>query len=111
MVTEQPGNVHPLSRLDFHRSKLRTSLEEQILAGVVKGVSTQQRARAAYLAICLDMAPRLADDYPDAWRTAIAALNSQQKLVTYLLSNRPDTAAHKQLKKRASAAGLVSRAE
>ena len=56
---------------------------------------------------CKLEAPRLADDDPDAWRTAIAALNSHQKLVAYLLSNQPGTAVHKQLKETGRRRGLV----
>lgn len=108
VMTEEPRNVHPLSRLKNQSTILRMNLGDRIVAGIVEGVSVEQQAQGAYLAICLGMAPKLADDHPEKWRAAIAALNSYEEFVTYLLSNQPGTTAHEQIKERAAAAGLRS---
>jgi len=105
--TERPGNVHPLVRSEDARGEMRAELREEITTGILQGTSKQQQARAAYLAICLDMAPELAERHPDPWRRAIAALNGYQELISYLYSKRPGTPAHKDLVKRATAAGVV----
>jgi hypothetical protein len=57
---------------------------KEILAGIQQSADEQKRARAAYLAICLDMAPDLAKEHPAAWRIALVALNEYQPLVEYL---------------------------
>ena len=108
IAAENPGNVHPLRQVENESEKLRDDLKEEILAGIQANANAQQRARAAYLAICLDLAPALAEEHSAEWRKAVAALNNYQQLVAYLLSDQPGTAAHSRLKKRAASAGLVS---
>jgi hypothetical protein len=107
--TESPGNVHPLRRAENESEKLTAELRKEILAGIQDSTDEQKRARAAYLAICLDMAPALAKEHSAEWRKAVAALNEYQPLVEYLFSAQPGTLAHAQFKQRATSAGIVSR--
>ncbi len=100
--------MHPLRQVENESEKLRADLKEEILTGIQENANAQQRARAAYLAICLDLAPALVEEHPAEWRKAVAALNDYQQLVAYLLSGQPGTAAHSLLKERAASAGLVS---
>jgi hypothetical protein len=109
IAAESPSNVHPLRRAENESEKLRGELRQEILAGIQENADAQKRARAAYLAICLDLAPVLAKEHPAAWRNAAAALNEYQPLVEYLFSAQPGTAGHSQLKKRAASAGIISR--
>jgi hypothetical protein len=109
IAAERPGNVHALRQADNEREKLRAELSKEIVEGIEDNANEQRRARAAYLAICLDMAPALAEERREAWRNAIAALNNHQPLVEYLFSAQPGTAAHAQLKHRAIEAAVVAR--
>jgi hypothetical protein len=83
-------------------------MEPQIMDGILGEADLQKQAEAAYWALCLDMAPGIEEKHPDAWRTAARALGGYPKLVSYLHSGRPDTPAHRALKKKAVAAGIVS---
>jgi hypothetical protein len=108
IATEIPSNVHPLRRVESESDKLRAELGEAIRADIQDNSHAQQRARAAYLAICLDLAPTLADEHPAEWRDAVEALNNYQQLVAYLFSDQPSTAGHSRLKERAASAGVIS---
>jgi hypothetical protein len=81
-------------------------MREQVASDVLQSTSAKCRARAAYLAICLDLAPDLRKKHPDAWKAAIEALAAHSKFVAYLYSDRPGTPAHKRLREKATAAGL-----
>ena len=103
---ESPSNVYALHRGGNRSDQLRADLSVEISDSILGAADAQQRARAAYLAICLDLAPTLADQHPAEWRRAVAALNTYQGLVAYLYSTQPGTAMHRQLKERARRAGL-----
>jgi hypothetical protein len=61
---EQPGNVEPLADPEKRRVALRAEFRGQIEKGVTSGANTREKARAAYLAICLDFAPAMKDRHP-----------------------------------------------
>jgi hypothetical protein len=108
IVSEIPSNVYSLSRAEDQSEKLRLAMREDIIADILEGASAQERARSAYLAICLDLAPALANEHPAAWRNAVAELNKYEQLVAYLFSDQPGTVGHARLKERAASAGLIS---
>jgi hypothetical protein len=107
IAAENARNVHPLRLAENDREKFREELIKELLAGIHDTSDPQKRARAVYLAICLDVAPALEREQPDSWRSAVGALNKYQELVAYLFSDQPDTPAHLSLKERARAAGVV----
>jgi hypothetical protein len=109
IAAESPSNVHPLRRAGNDGEKLRAEFSNEILAGIQENADNQQRARAAYLAICLDMAPSLAKEHAGEWRKAVTALNEYQPLVEYLYSEQPATPAHARLKEGVASAGVISR--
>jgi len=84
---------------------MKAALRAQIESGVLRPKTQQERARAAYLAICLDMAPALGRTRPEDWRRAISALSEYWKVVQNLYYS-PDTAAASGLRAKAAAAGL-----
>ena len=47
----------------------------EIENGIARGSSAKEQARAAYMAICLDLAPALKQKYPERWQSAIGALS------------------------------------
>lgn len=76
---ETPANVEPLpespDRADELRRELRPRVEQE-LSG-----SGKERARAAYLALCLGDAERHRAERPDEWRAAIEELKKFPKVV------------------------------
>lgn len=101
---EKPANVEPLSNPRRQFAELQRRMSAEIESGIVHGASIQQ-ARAAYLAICLDLAPALRRKYPEQWSKALAALNGYPKVVQVLFYQSPIPAGEK-LREKALAAGL-----
>ena len=101
---EKPANVEPLSDPADRFSRLQAKMKPQIKASLAHGSTTQQQARAAYLAIALDLAEISRREHPDQWLQALAALDNYPRLIT-LLFDSPAPAAVK-LRTRATAAGL-----
>jgi hypothetical protein len=97
---ETPANVEPLpkplDRLEELRKELGPRLEAD-LAG-------PDRARAAYLALCLDESDRLKKARPSEWAAAVEALGKHTELVREIFNApRPSGA---RIQARAAAEGL-----
>lgn len=101
--SEKPANVEPLPVSLDRREELKEQLMSTIELNLLQ--SPQDRARAAYLAICLNVAERLAERHPDLWNQALDALQQYPKVVEDLF-NAPEPSA-KSLQERARAAGLT----
>ncbi|QDT36238.1 ADP-ribosylglycohydrolase family protein [Stratiformator vulcanicus] len=104
---ESPANIRALESPKGRTAQLAKELGDEVRTGILNPKSDRERARAAYLAICLKTAPTFAAEHPEQWAAAVAALNEFQPLVQYLFSDRPLTPMHHDLKRRATAAGLV----
>ncbi|MEW6235345.1 MAG: ADP-ribosylglycohydrolase family protein [Candidatus Omnitrophota bacterium] len=102
---EEPENLEPLPDPVEQFARLRDSMKTEIEEGVARGVSDRQRARAAYEAICLDLAQTLREKYPEPWAKALEALNGYPKVVGVLFFEA-DNASGDKLRQRAVAAGL-----
>jgi hypothetical protein len=102
---ERPANVRPLSDAAEQTARLRTELQREIEAGLLQPPDDRARARAAYLAICLDLAPQYQREHAGEWRKAIDALAGHWKVVQNIYF-APETPAAEALKKKASDAGL-----
>jgi hypothetical protein len=102
---EKPANVAPLPNLGEQTEELRSRLQPQIESGLASSIP-QQQARAAYMAVCLDLAQQLRAKYPDQWARALAALNAYPKVVQVLFYQSPVPAGD-HLRARALAAGLA----
>lgn len=103
---ESPGNVYPLPTLREQTAELRRQLGERIEVGITRGGEPLERARAAYLAICLDLAPSLRERHPEAWSRALEALDRQWRVVQALFHHAA-VPAGEELRKKALAAGLT----
>ncbi len=99
----RPANVEPLgdpgAQLSSLRAKLRPQIEKD-LAG-----NSQSQARAAYLAIALDLAPALKQRDSAQWTKAIGALSNYSGLMQVLFYDSPGDPG-RILRERALAAGL-----
>ena len=103
--SEEPGNIMPLPDSEEQTTRLRKDLKTKIEADILSESSDQQRARAAYLAICLDFAEDMQKQDPTAWADSIKMLGNYENVIQaiYYQANVPRGI---QLRKRATAAGL-----
>ena len=108
--TEQPVNVAPLTDPEKQRDALRAEFRGQIEKGVTGGASAREKARAAYLAICLDFASGMKERHPAAWSQAIQALASYRRVMQVMFYLAPFPAGET-LRRKALAAGLETPAE
>ena len=101
---ERPANLEPLpvplTRLETLRTRLRPEVERALTG------TTQERARSAYLAMCLGEAERLSKERPNEWAAALQALNTFPKVIAQMFEVPPPAGAI--LRAQATAAGLRS---
>jgi len=103
--TQKPANVAALSSIDASAAALREKLKGQIEAALAEGATARQQARAAYLAICLDLADSIRYGQPDKWTRLLAALEQYPELLEVMFYRSPGPAGDK-LRAAALAAGL-----
>jgi len=103
--TQKPANVAALSGVDEQIAALRPKLKPQIEAALADGATVRQQARAAYLAICLDLADSIRTRRPDKWTQMLAALEQYPELLDVLFCKSPGPAGDK-LRAAAVAAGV-----
>ncbi|UCC21906.1 MAG: ADP-ribosylglycohydrolase family protein [Planctomycetota bacterium] len=108
--SQKPANVLRLSKRTGQAKELREKMKAEIEAGIAGGTIAEEKARAAYLATCLDLAEMFSRKYPDKWAEAVEALNNQWKVVQVLYHHSPLPAADR-LRAKADAAGLKKPAE
>jgi hypothetical protein len=107
---ENPANVEPLADLNRQNAALRGQLRQEIERGIASGTSPQEKARAAYLAICLDFAPELKQKYMVEWPRAISELRGFPRVLQVMFFESPIPAGEK-IRQKAMAAGLEKPAE
>ncbi|MGA0556053.1 ADP-ribosylglycohydrolase family protein [Larkinella sp. VNQ87] len=66
---ETPAPVQPLASLETQKAMLQKQYEKEITNALLSGTK-EQRARAAYLAVCLDMDKTLRSKHPKEWEQA-----------------------------------------
>lgn len=101
---QKAANMEPLGDPQRQFAAMQKQMSAEIEDGIAHGTSVQQ-ARAAYVAICLDLAPALRRKYPEQWPKALAALNGYPRLVQVLFYQSPIPTGEK-LREKALAAGL-----
>jgi hypothetical protein len=102
---QKPANVETLPDGSEQLARLRIKLKPQIEAGFADGATVRQQARAAYLAVCLDMVDEFRSENVDRWKQALGALREYPKLLDVLFNKSPGPAGER-LRKSALAAGL-----
>ena len=107
---EKAANVEPLPDLDKQHAALRAKFRSEIEKGVATGADSREKARAAYLAICLDFAPELKQRYPDQWPQALLALSGYPRVMQVIFFEAPFPAGES-IRQKAIASGLVKPAE
>jgi len=106
IIPEKPANILPLTDFSQQASRLRSKMKSGIEQAIINGSDDQKLAFAAYLAICLDLAPGLRKKYPKQWAGSLEALNNYPKVVKVLFFHSPFPAGE-QLRKKAIAVGLM----
>jgi hypothetical protein len=84
---------------------MRTQLKGEVEKGVMSGASGQEKARAAYLAICLDFAPELKEMHAEQWTAALAALHGYPRVLQAIFYEAPFPAGDR-IREKSLAAGL-----
>ncbi len=97
--------MEPLADPEKQRGVLKAELHGQIDKGVTSGANAQEKARAAYLAICLDVALVMKERHPAAWSQAIQALASYPRVMQVIFYLAPFPAGEG-IRRKALAAGL-----
>ena len=80
-------------------------MTSQIEEAIIEGGDDQKIACAAYLAICLDLAPSLKQKHPKQWAKALEAIKHYPRVVQVLFFHSPFPAGE-QLRRKAIAAGI-----
>jgi len=80
---EPPEPIQHLASAKEIRSKLRTDLKDRIIKDLTTSESTN-RARAAYLAVCLELNRDIQKSHPQEWSQAIKALQDQDRVMQVL---------------------------
>ena len=84
---EKAANVEPLLASAKQHAGLRAQLRGKIEKGIA-APGAQEKARAAYLAICFDFAPELKQQRSAQWTTAVKALAGYPRVLQAMADGR-----------------------
>ncbi len=104
--SQKPANIEKLVDVNGRRSALRSQMKAQIEAALADGAGAAEKARAAYLTICLGLAESFASKDATRWKQALTALEQYPEVLNVLFNNSPGPAGD-QLRAAALAAGLT----
>jgi ADP-ribosylglycohydrolase len=107
---EKAANVEPLPDLTRQHAVLRAQCRGDIEKSILPGSSQREKARAAYLGICLDFAPQLKQQRANDWRQAVKALAGYPRVMQVIFFEAPFPAGES-IRQRALAAGLRAPAQ
>jgi hypothetical protein len=107
---EKPKCVQRMESTDAQTATLRDKLRGEIEDGILRPASRQQSARAAYYAICLDLAASIRTEHAQSWSQALTALAGYESVVQATFYHSP-TPLGDRLRDRAIAAGLKKPAD
>ncbi len=102
---QKPKCLQRMESPEAQTVALREKLQGEIMHTITQPPSKQELARAAYYAICLDLASSIRQEHPEQWSNALAALNSHQNVVQAIFHHSPTPLGDK-LRRQALAAGL-----
>lgn len=103
--TETPANVERLPDLQKQPAEMRSQWRREIEDCVAKAASDRDKARGAYLAICLDYAGEMKDRYADHWKAAVAALGGFPQVLHAIFYEAPIPGGER-IREKVLAAGL-----
>ncbi len=100
---EQPAPVIKIHAVEKQKKKLQGKFEQQITEHLTQG-NREERARAAYMAVCLGMSEHLAESTPEQWKKACHDLSGYWKIMNNIFYG--DFSGLIQLRKKFEAAGF-----
>jgi hypothetical protein len=103
---QKPMCVQRMESPEQQTAILKAKLLEEINHAMTVPVSREQMARAAYYAICLDLASSIRQERPRQWSDALDALGSCENILQAVFYHSP-TPRGDELRKKAVAAGLT----
>ncbi|MCU0918163.1 MAG: ADP-ribosylglycohydrolase family protein, partial [Planctomycetes bacterium] len=87
--TQKPACIQRMEDPGAQTAALREKLLAEIKSTLAQPTSKQALARAAYYAICLDLAPSIRQEQPQQWSDALAALNTYPNVVQVIFHQAP----------------------
>lgn len=106
---ESPANVAPFYENMHLRDQMVSELESDIQKDILSK-NAKNKARGAYIAVCLELAEKFEKSNPKAWKEALAALQKYDQVTQALFHHSPVPAAES-LRAKALAAGIIAPAE
>jgi hypothetical protein len=103
---QKPACIQRMERPAEQTAALRERLQNEIISAVTQPISKQQLARAAYYAICLDLAASIRQEHSQQWSDALVALSSYENVMQAIFHHSP-TPLGDELRRKALAAGLA----
>jgi len=85
---ENPAPVKRLVSLENQKQQLKSKFEQTIANDILNG-NREAKARAAYLAVCFDMAADFNKKYPRQWKDACFQLSGYWKIMAVIFQDRP----------------------
>jgi len=102
---QEPKCLQRMESPEAQTVALREKLQGEIMRTITQPPSKQELARAAYYALCLDLASSIRQEHPEQWSDALTALNSRQNVVQAIFHHAP-TPLGDALRQKALAAGV-----
>lgn len=81
---EKPASVIKLYSPEEQTQILISKYEKEIVTNLLEG-NRQEKARAAYMAVCIDLSSTLAKKYPKQWKEACYNLSGYWKVIANIL--------------------------
>jgi len=103
---QPPKCVQALESPDEQRAALKARMRSEIEHSLAGGATSQDAARAAYYAICLDMVDSMQQEHPQQWSKALRVLAADYPNVIQALFYHAPTPQGDMIRKKALAAGL-----
>ena len=100
---EKPASVIKLFSPEEQRQILITKYEKEIVRSLLEG-DRQEKARAAYMAVCMDMNAALGKKYPEQWKEACYNLSGYWKVINNISGG---TNSQKAISEKFAAAGFA----
>ncbi|MGI6454773.1 MAG: ADP-ribosylglycohydrolase family protein, partial [bacterium] len=101
---EEPQSLVTLPDLAQEFQEYQTDAQQRITQAILGDAEQESKARAAYEAIALDLAPELMENHPQQWQQALAVLKQYPQLLRVMFeSATPDA---EKLRRKARAVGL-----
>ena len=102
---QKPINIEILAGRSKQLVSLRSEMKSLIEAGLANNAAVEEKARAAYLAICLGLSDSIRSRNTNQWTELLASLEQYPKLLDVLFYKSPGPAGDR-LRRAALAAGL-----